>query len=51
MEIFELKLTKSDFHSDAKITFYGHYNYYVMSKELYEQVADEIPDWVGVYVV
>jgi hypothetical protein len=48
---FELKLTKSDFHSDAKITFYGHYNYYVMPKELYEQVADEIPDWVGVYVV
>lgn len=27
----------------------GHYNYYVMSKELYEELKDEIPKHIGVY--
>lgn len=49
--MYELKLSVSDFHSDNKITFLGHYNYYVMPYELYEKVKGEIPDWVGVYCI
>jgi hypothetical protein len=48
---YELKLTKSDFHSTSKVTFLGHYNYYVMPIDLYNEVADEIPEHVGVYCV
>lgn len=47
---YEIKVSKSDFHSKHANSFCGHYNYYVMTKELYDQVADEIPDWVGCYV-
>lgn len=46
---YEIKVSKSDFHSKAKKTFIGHYNYYVMPKELYDQVKDEIPKHIGVY--
>ncbi|MCI1283214.1 MAG: hypothetical protein LKG24_01270 [Lacticaseibacillus songhuajiangensis] len=45
---FELKVTKSDFHSDAKLSFVGHYNYFVLTPKLYAQVQDEIPAGVGV---
>ena len=47
---YEIKVTKSDFHSKAHNTFLGHYNYYVMPRELYEQVKDEIPKHIGVFV-
>lgn len=47
---YEIKISKSDFHSKAHNTFIGHYNYYVMPKELYEQVKDEIPAHIGVYI-
>lgn len=47
---YEIKVSRPDFHSKAKNTFIGHFNYYVMPKELYEQVKDEIPAHVGVYV-
>lgn len=46
---YEIKVSKSDFHSKAKTTFIGHYNYYVMPSELYEEVKDEIPRHIGVY--
>lgn len=46
---YEIKVSKADFHSKAKVSFVGHYNYYVMPSELYEQVKDEIPKEVGVY--
>lgn len=46
---FEIKVSKSDFHSKAKKTFIGHYNYFVMPSKLYEQVKDEIPSHIGVY--
>jgi len=46
---FEIKVSKADFHSKAKKTFIGHYNYYVMPSNLYEQVKDEIPNHIGVY--
>jgi post-segregation antitoxin (ccd killing protein) len=47
---YEIKVSKSDFRSKAHNTFIGHYNYYVMPQELYEQVKDEIPHHIGVYV-
>lgn len=47
---YELKVSKADFHSNAAVSFVGHYNYYVLTRDLYSQVKDEIPDWVGVYV-
>lgn len=47
---YEIKVTKADFHSNAAKSFVGHYNYYVLTGDLYNQVKNEIPDWVGVYV-
>lgn len=47
---YEIKVTESDFHSPHGHNFQGHYNYYVMTPELYKQVKDEIPDGVGVLV-
>lgn len=46
---YEIKISKSDFHSKAKHTFLGHYNYFVMPHELYEEVKDEIPKHIGIY--
>lgn len=46
---YEIKISKSDFHSEHGHNFVGHYNYYVMPKELYEEVKDEIPKETGVY--
>lgn len=45
---YEIKSTKADFHSRAKHSFYGHFNYFVMPAALYEEVKNEIPDYVGV---
>lgn len=47
---YELKVSKSDFHSKCKLSWYGHFNYYILPFELYNQVKDEIPDGIGVYV-
>ena len=47
---YEIKQSKSDFHSKAKLTFIGNRNYYVMPYELYLQVKHEIPIEIGVYV-
>lgn len=47
---YELKVTKSDFHSSAKLSFVGHYNYFVLPLKLYQAVADEIPAGIGVLI-
>ncbi|CAM3219341.1 hypothetical protein [Lactiplantibacillus plajomi] len=47
---YELKVTKADFHSKAKLSFIGHYNYFVLPQSLYEQVQAEIPTHVGVLI-
>lgn len=47
---YEIKVTKSDFHSHCHNSFVGHLNYYVLPECLYEEVKEEIPDHVGVYV-
>ena len=33
---YEIKVTKKDFHSKAAVSFVRHYNYYVLTRELYE---------------
>lgn len=45
---YEIKVTKTDFHSGNHNTFLGHYNYYVMPKELAEEVAHEVPADIGI---
>lgn len=47
---YEIKISKADFRSKAHNTFIGHFNYYVMTKELFNEVRDEVPDGIGVYV-
>lgn len=47
---YEVKVSKKDFYSKAKVTFVGHYNYYVMPIELYEQVKHDIPKDIGAVV-
>lgn len=49
-KFYEIKSSLQDFNSPSNITFLGHYNYYVMPKDLFEQVKDKIPSHVGVYV-
>ncbi len=46
---YEIKASKFDFYSDAKKTFVGHFNYFVMPHSLYEEVKHDIPEYVGVY--
>lgn len=50
VKCFEIKVTKSDFHSEHGHNFMGNYNYYVMPIELYKQVNKEIPEDIGVLV-
>jgi hypothetical protein len=46
---YEIKISKSDFKSKAANSFLGHFNYYVMPEELYEQVKQDIAHNIGVY--
>lgn len=48
---YELKITKSDFLSDAKKTFIGDYNFYVIPSELWMDVRGYIEDGVGCWIV
>jgi len=53
LKCYEIKVTLQDLKSSAKKSFYGHYNYLVASKELYEQVknfSQYIPSDVGIIV-
>ena len=47
---YEVKVSKKDFKSQHGKNFVGNYNYYVMPRELYEVVKNEIPHNVGCYV-
>jgi len=46
---YEIKISKSDFHSKNHNTFCGNFNYYVMPNDLYESVKTEIPSHIGVH--
>ncbi|WP_137665436.1 hypothetical protein [Enterococcus hulanensis] len=41
LRCYEIKVTKADFKSRAKLSFYGDYNYYVMPVHLYEELKLE----------
>ena len=45
---YEIKSCLADFNSKNGHNFIGDFNYYVMPRELYEQVKDRIPYKVGV---
>ena len=47
---YEIKVTKTDFHSHCHNSFVGDLNYYVLPADLYEEVKEEIPDFVGAYI-
>lgn len=47
---YELKVSKADFRSKAKLSFIGHYNYFVLPEALYEKVKEDIPNPIGVMV-
>lgn len=47
---YELKVTKADFHSKAKLSFIGNYNYFVLPQKLYEEIQTEIPSHIGVLI-
>jgi hypothetical protein len=46
---FEIKVSKSDFNSQAKLSFFGNLNYFVIPIELFDEVGDEIPYGIGCY--
>lgn len=45
---YEIKVTKSDFKSEHGHNFVGNLNYYVIPKELYEEVKDLVPEDIGI---
>jgi len=48
---YEIKVTLQDLKSKAKKSWYGHYNYLVVSEDLYsksDQWQDSIPNHVGI---
>lgn len=45
---YEIKISKNDFHSKCKKTFVGNYNYFIMTKDLWNEVSSEIPKNIGV---
>jgi hypothetical protein len=47
---YEIKVSKPDFYSKSKKTFVGHFNYFVLTNALYEEVKHDIPNHIGVYV-
>lgn len=53
IKCYELKVTLQDLKSFAKKSWYGHYNYLVVSRELYDNVSDwneYIPKHIGIIV-
>ena len=53
---YEIKISMQDFKSDARKSWYGNYNYLVISKDLYSQEKldwwkTQIPKEIGIIVV
>jgi len=48
---YEIKRNKADFYSGHTWSWIGHYNYFIMPKELYDKVKDDIPDGIGVWCI
>ena len=47
---YEIKTSVSDFYSNAELSFVGNYNYFVLTKEVYEKVKQNIPKHIGVII-
>ena len=48
---FEIKTSVADFKSKNKVSFHGHYNSYVLTRDVYEKVKNDIPKYIGVWVI
>jgi hypothetical protein len=47
---YEVKISKADFHSKAKLSFLGHYNYLVMPEKLYKELLKDDVVFAGMLV-
>lgn len=50
---YEIKVTVQDLKSNAKKSWYGHYNYFVVSENLYSKITDwtaYLPEGVGLMI-
>jgi len=47
---YELKISVSDFRSKSHKTFLGNLNYFVMPRDIYLKVKEEIPKDIGCFV-
>ena len=53
IKCYELKISLQDLKSNAKKSWYGHYNYLVTTKELYDSISDwdnYIPKDIGILI-
>lgn len=48
---YEIKISKSDLHSDAALSWIGNYNYLVCTEDLIEDAQQMLPKDIGIYVV
>jgi hypothetical protein len=48
---YELKTSVSDYHISAKLSWIGHYNYLVLTQDVYDQVKQVFPYRIGVLVM
>ena len=46
---YELKVSKQDLHSDAALSWIGHYNYLVVTEDLVEEAKKILPKDIGIY--
>lgn len=53
LKCYEIKVTLQDLKSDAKKSWFGHYNYLVVTQELFNQIdnfSNYIPKHIGVLI-
>lgn len=48
---YEIKNSKKDFYSGCAWSWIGHYNYFIMPYSLYNEVKQDIPNDIGVWVI
>ena len=48
---YELKVSKADLHSNAALSWIGHYNYLVCTEDLVEEAKKILPNDIGIYAV
>lgn len=46
---YELKISKADLHSNAALSWIGHYNYLVCTEDLIEEAKKILPKDIGIY--